>query len=325
MNELDRICARAAADFLALYPKDFVSAADFPTLNRLLGVPAQPEDERSLPRLRFSLLAEEYCAGPGQQAAAEALRCAVASFLYPEFTLLVQRCTGGVCDFPLAWRMAGCGSLWAAPDDASEAFARLRLFLPGLHGGMAGTALAADERLVRYIAGGDEIDALLADVAHFAPQGELPPLYARQELVPPLCEALRRARESGELIHLEGGMGCGKRLLLRRAAAQADITLLEADCRLLAANPLETLWAMLDSLRRTLLSKLDVPWPHNWMLDQAGLMTARRWLRRHHPDAAIGEINRLGGEHYFTDFLECLGDEDDKAALIRDAGQKPGD
>ena len=39
----------------------------------------------------------------------------------------------------------------------------------------------------------------------------------------------------------------------RRAAAQADITLLEADCRLLAANPLETLWAMLDSLRREAL------------------------------------------------------------------------
>lgn len=76
--------------------------------------------------------------------------------------------------------------------------------------------------------------------------------------------------------------------------------------------------SMLETLRRFLLSKLDVPWPHNWMLDQAGLMCARRWLRRFRPDAAIGELNRVGGR-YFTDFLECRGDEDDKAALIRAA------
>ncbi|MGE4279019.1 MAG: hypothetical protein AB7G62_05490 [Magnetospirillum sp.] len=81
--------------------------------------------------------------------------------------------------------------------------------------------------------------------------------------------------------------------------------------------------AMLDSLRKVLLSKLDVPWPHNWMLDQAGLMCARRWLRRARPAAAIGEVNRLGERRYFTDFLECRGDEDDKAALIRQAGQSP--
>lgn len=81
--------------------------------------------------------------------------------------------------------------------------------------------------------------------------------------------------------------------------------------------------AMLDTLRRVLASKLDVKWPHNWMLDQAGLMCARRWLRRTRPHAAIGEINRLGERRYFTDFLECRGDEDDKAALIRQAGQSP--
>lgn len=80
--------------------------------------------------------------------------------------------------------------------------------------------------------------------------------------------------------------------------------------------------AMLETLRRVLLSKLDVPWPHNWMLDQAGLICARRWLRRSHPDAAIGELNRLDGRA-FTDFLECRGDEDDKAALIHAAGRQP--
>lgn len=76
--------------------------------------------------------------------------------------------------------------------------------------------------------------------------------------------------------------------------------------------------AMLTALRRTVLSKLHVGWPHNWMLDQAALMTARRWLRRHHPEAAIGEFNRLNGL-YFPEYLDCLGDEEDKAALIREA------
>jgi len=78
--------------------------------------------------------------------------------------------------------------------------------------------------------------------------------------------------------------------------------------------------AMLGALRRTLLSKLDIAWPHNWMLDQAALMTARRWLRRHRPDAALAEMNTVTGQ-FFLHYLECLGDEDDKAALIRAAGQ----
>jgi len=80
--------------------------------------------------------------------------------------------------------------------------------------------------------------------------------------------------------------------------------------------------SMLEALRKVLLSKLDVPWPHNWMLDQAGLMCARRWLRRTHPDAPVGEVNRLADRRTFTDFLECRGDEDDKAAMIRQAGQE---
>lgn len=78
--------------------------------------------------------------------------------------------------------------------------------------------------------------------------------------------------------------------------------------------------AMLDALRRTLLSKLDVPWPHNWMLDQAALITARRWLRRHRPTAGIVEIDRRCGQS-FAAFLTCLGDEDEKAALIRAAAR----
>ncbi|AVM74310.1 hypothetical protein [Magnetospirillum gryphiswaldense] len=78
--------------------------------------------------------------------------------------------------------------------------------------------------------------------------------------------------------------------------------------------------SMLRALSRSILSKLDIPWPHNWMLDQAALMTARRWLRRHHPQVALAEMNSLLGQS-FTPWLECRGDEDDKAALIRQAGQ----
>lgn len=78
--------------------------------------------------------------------------------------------------------------------------------------------------------------------------------------------------------------------------------------------------AMLRALSRTILSKLDISWPHNWMLDQAALMTARRWLRRTHPQAAIAEMNSVLGQPFIV-WLECLGDEDDKATLIRQAGQ----
>lgn len=78
--------------------------------------------------------------------------------------------------------------------------------------------------------------------------------------------------------------------------------------------------AMLGALRQTILSKLEVQWPHNWMLDQAALMTARRWLRRRHRQAAIGDLGQAGGQP-FTHYLRCLGDEDEKAALIRAAGE----
>lgn len=74
----------------------------------------------------------------------------------------------------------------------------------------------------------------------------------------------------------------------------------------------------LAAVRKTILSKLSVPWPHNWMLDQAALMTARRWLRRARPEARIGQLNDELG-HPFAHFIECRGDDDEKQALIRAA------
>lgn len=74
----------------------------------------------------------------------------------------------------------------------------------------------------------------------------------------------------------------------------------------------------LAAVRKTILSKLSVPWPHNWMLDQAALMTARRWLRLSRPAARIGQLNDELG-HPFAHFIECRGDDDEKQALIRAA------
>lgn len=80
--------------------------------------------------------------------------------------------------------------------------------------------------------------------------------------------------------------------------------------------------AALDGMRRFVLSKLDVPWPYNWMLDQAGLMCVRRWLRRARPGARIGDLNALVGGR-FTLVLSSLGTEDEKGAMIR-AAAAPG-
>lgn len=75
-----------------------------------------------------------------------------------------------------------------------------------------------------------------------------------------------------------------------------------------------------DALRRFILSKLEIRWPLNWMLDQAGLMAVHRWLRTSHPQAAIGNLTQvLDGP--FTTILSCRGDADEKAALIRAAGK----
>jgi hypothetical protein len=74
--------------------------------------------------------------------------------------------------------------------------------------------------------------------------------------------------------------------------------------------------AALDALRAFILSKLHIPWPWNWMLDQAGLMALRRWLGQSRPAARIGRFNDAAGGS-FDKVLACLGDEDRKAALIR--------
>jgi hypothetical protein len=84
-----------------------------------------------------------------------------------------------------------------------------------------------------------------------------------------------------------------------------------------------TLWndgsaELLDRVGRFLRAKLDIPWPHNWMLDQAALASAMRWARRYRPDLALCILNDRLGRH-FQPWMLPLGHEA-KARLIRDAG-----
>jgi|HubBroStandDraft_1064217.scaffolds.fasta_scaffold00391_26 hypothetical protein len=77
--------------------------------------------------------------------------------------------------------------------------------------------------------------------------------------------------------------------------------------------------ALLDQVARFILSKLDVEWPYNWMLDQAALGSVLRWARAAHPARRIGVINDLTGRH-FHPWLRSVGGAE-KAALIRTAGR----
>jgi hypothetical protein len=76
---------------------------------------------------------------------------------------------------------------------------------------------------------------------------------------------------------------------------------------------------LLDRVGRFVLSKLDVEWPFNWMLDQAALGSVLRWARTARPACRLGTINELTGRHY-QPWLRPVGGEE-KAVLIRTAGQ----
>jgi hypothetical protein len=76
--------------------------------------------------------------------------------------------------------------------------------------------------------------------------------------------------------------------------------------------------ALFDRLGRFIRSKLDIPWPFNWMLDQAALVSVLRWARLDRPEIGIGIINDLAGSH-FQRWLRPVGG-DEKATLIRAAG-----
>jgi hypothetical protein len=76
---------------------------------------------------------------------------------------------------------------------------------------------------------------------------------------------------------------------------------------------------LLDRVGRFVLSKLDIEWPFNWMLDQAALGSVLRWAAAARPATRLGILNDLTGKH-FQPWLRSVGGEE-KAALIRAAGQ----
>lgn len=208
--------------------------------------------QNSLPLQRFALLAREYCAGPGQEAAALGLGLAVACALHPgtEAHLIPE---GQPLCFARVWQ-AACGcSVWETPDTARETLAQLRLFLLSEEPDSFLAPLQADERLLGYLGGGDEIDPLLKEVAAYAQTGPGEDLLIRTALADTLTRDLADARQTGDLLHLSGAEGIGKFFALSHAAARNGVELLAVDCRMLAANPLPTIWKMVDSIRREAL------------------------------------------------------------------------
>ncbi len=73
---------------------------------------------------------------------------------------------------------------------------------------------------------------------------------------------------------------------------------------------------LLNKTNRFLAAKLDIPWPFNWMLDQAALGSVRRWAGGQ-DGLALACFNDLTGQH-FQPWLRPVGG-DEKAALIRAA------
>jgi hypothetical protein len=76
---------------------------------------------------------------------------------------------------------------------------------------------------------------------------------------------------------------------------------------------------LLDRVSRFVLSKLDIEWPFNWMLDQAALGSVLRWAATARPATRLGILNDLTGKH-FQPWLRSVGGGE-KATLIRAAGQ----
>lgn len=201
---------------------------------------------------RFALLAQCYCAGAGQPAAALGLGLAVAASLWCR-TAEKGKTPGLPADFAAVWQWATGRTVWQDGDAARRTLAVLRLFLPAPDPEDLYAPLTADQRLLGFLAGGDRMDPLLAEVAAYAEPEEDTPVLIRAPLVDAVGRALERARQKGSLLHLCGAEGIGKAYTLAQAARQQDLQVLQMDCRMLGANPVETIWKMMDSVRREAL------------------------------------------------------------------------
>jgi hypothetical protein len=70
-----------------------------------------------------------------------------------------------------------------------------------------------------------------------------------------------------------------------------------------------------EPIARFIRSKLDVPWPFNWMLDQAAVISALRWLRAERTDLIIARLNDVFGRPASTFFRQQEQDEAKQQAL----------
>lgn len=113
---------------------------------------------------------------------------------------------------------------------------------------------SADERLLCYLEGDDELDARLKvdGVELILPDEPCPPIFARQALLDRLNRILQLGQQQGRapLVQLAGEEGSGRRFLLRHACRTAGLTLLMVDYRRIAGRSLAELQAISRAIRR---------------------------------------------------------------------------
>ncbi len=259
MNFLNYVCAVTMLEAMVrLAEDDTTPFAEYPGLEKLIAqldseTVAFWESNNADPiKDRMQLINARM---NGDEVAQAAVSLAVTVLLYPDFEVLLKKYAGDSVTLSLAFRLVRGFDVQEDFAAAQEAFNRLERFLlcdkrrePFLH-----APISADARLLSFICGDDHVDELLYNVAYFG-DSELQPLYAGEKDVEKVLHALA-ALDGGSnpLLHITGQPGCGKRLLLQHAADAIGKKFLFVDCALLFANPLETLWRMIDSIRREAL------------------------------------------------------------------------
>ena len=162
MEALDYLAARAMAACPQIFrPEDDAQLAELLGVWRALKKKERAALDASVSALRFALLTDGYFTGRGRAAAAVALGLAVACAMSEAADKAFQRAASGPLDMLAAWRLAHGESVWAHPDEADEACRWLRYLMPGAVPAKLEDPLAADDRLLGYLAGGETPDALL--------------------------------------------------------------------------------------------------------------------------------------------------------------------
>ena len=154
--------------------------------------------------LRFALLTDGYFTGRGRAAAAVALGLTVACAMSEAADKAFQRAAGGPLDMLAAWRLAHGESVWAHPDEADEACRWLRYLMPGAVPAKLEDPLAADDRLLGYLAGGERRTRCWTAWPEWASESKRP-LLVRRESEAQLCEAFEACQEGESVLHLPAG------------------------------------------------------------------------------------------------------------------------